>query len=97
MVRGGGGSGPVRNGHSPVEPIPFWPGSIPVPSAWFQPRRPKAVTQFRGGGGRLEVCLPPGGRRPPGPDDLGRLGMGDDFGEDKKKDRLLLSFFLFFF
>ena len=30
-----------------------------------------------GGGGGLEVRLIPGGRRPPGPDNMGRVGVGD--------------------
>ena len=39
---------------APVNPGRFGQGQSPVLSAWFQPRQPTAVTQFRD---RLEVCL----------------------------------------
>ena len=45
----------------------------------------------RGGGGRLEVRLLPGGRCPPGPDDRGRRGMRINLGEDKKEIDLPIS------
>ena len=71
-----------------VIPYRFGQGQPPVHTAWFQRRRPTAVTKFRTGwGGRLEVCLLPGGRRPPGLDDIGRGVGGMAFGEYKKRNR----------
>ena len=69
-----------------VSPYRFGQGQPPVLWAWLQPRRPTAGTQFRGGGGHPipKVCLLPGGRRPPGPEDRGRLGMRDDFERTKR-------------
>ena len=65
-----------------VNPYRFGQGQPPVHSAWFRPRRPTAITQFRG---RYEVSHLPGGRRPPGPGYVGR-GMGDDMRRGKKRD-----------
>ena len=67
-----------------VNPNRFGPSQPPVRWAWFQPRWPTAVTPFRG---RLEVCLLPGGRRPPGQDFAGHRGMGND-GWREKRDRM---------
>ena len=68
-----------------VNPYRFGQGQPPLLSAWFQARRPKAVTQFRG---RLDVFLLADGRRPPGPDYIGRWGTGDKVWENKKTNQL---------
>ena len=55
--------------------------------AWFAPQRSAAVTQLRG---RLETCLLPGGRSPPGPDCIERWGMGEDVrrGQNGMRNRM---------
>ena len=62
-------------------------GQRPVHSAWFRPRRPTAVNPFRG---RLEVCLVAGGRRPPGPDYIGRWGMEDDVKREQREGSVVM-------
>ena len=79
---GGGGaapprdSGPGRNGR---EAKTMTEGSVPVrkTTEMHPSSHPRPPTFGR----RLDVCLfpgGPGGRRPPGPGNVGRLGMGDD-------------------
>ena len=41
-----------------VSPYHFVQGQLPVLTAWFQPRRPTAVTQMRGGGDSKSVSYP---------------------------------------
>ena len=85
--RGGGGGREVtvvlgEMDAAQVNPYRFGRDQRPVQLAWSQRRRLTAVTKARR---RLEVCLLPGGRRLPDPDDLGRWGMGDDVRRGQKE------------
>ena len=68
-----------------VNPHRVSQGRPPVHSALFRPRRPTAVTQFRG---RYEICRLPGGRHPPGPDYEGHRGIEEDVRRGQKRDRM---------
>ena len=59
-----------------VDPYRSGQGGPPAHTAQFAPHRPAAATRYRGGG-RFEVSLLPGGRRPPGPEYLVRWGMAN--------------------
>ena len=82
---------PGRNGRRPGEPIPYrsGQGEPPVHMALY----PTAAGQWRPPprGGWLEVCLLSDGRRPPGPDYIGRWGWRMTFEEGNKRDRFCLE------
>ena len=85
-LRGGGSDGVLEEMDvARVKPKPC-PGGEPLVhhATGTHPSSQQRPPTF---GGRLEIGVFPGGRRPPGPDNLGRRGMGMTLGENRKRDR----------
>ena len=75
--------GPGRNERRPSAPIPIWPGYRQISWSGSYPSGQRRPPNF---GGRYGIDHLPGGRRPPGPDYVGRWGWGMTCGGDKWRD-----------
>ena len=67
-----------------VNPYRFWSGSTPRALGLISPSS-NGGHWSPNAGGRLEVCLLPGGRRPPGPDYIRSRGMRGDVWRGQKE------------
>ena len=86
-IKGSGDSGPGRNGRHSAETKSNLARAIPSAHAGTHP---SGQRWSPASGGRLEVGLLPGGRRPPGPGNRRRRG-GDESQISQKRDRLLAN------